>query len=70
MTSLNPIVSSMLRGKASGPRVLITGGIHGDEFEPMAAVRHLARALEGKLPRGRVTILSLDTRPVVAHITL
>jgi predicted deacylase len=27
----------------SGPRLLITGGVHGDEFEPMAAIRQLIR---------------------------
>ena len=26
-----------------GPRLLITGGVHGDEFEPMAAIRRLIR---------------------------
>ena len=24
-----------------GPHLLITGGVHGDEFEPMAAIRRL-----------------------------
>jgi predicted deacylase len=29
------------RGLSSGPHLLITGGVHGDEFEPMAAIRQL-----------------------------
>ncbi len=28
-------------GVKPGPRLLITGGVHGDEFEPMAAIRRL-----------------------------
>jgi predicted deacylase len=44
-------------GPAAGPHVLITGGIHGDEFEPMAAVRGLGQVLPGMLLRGRVTLI-------------
>jgi predicted deacylase len=46
-------------GRRSGPHVLITGGVHGDEFEPMAAIRRLGAELserEGVL-RGRVTLV-------------
>lgn len=31
---------------ATGPRLLITGGVHGDEFEPMQSIRRLIRRLE------------------------
>lgn len=31
-----------LQGTQPGPRLFITGGVHGDEFEPMAALRQLA----------------------------
>jgi len=30
-----------ISGSGSGPRLLITGGVHGDEFEPMVAIRRL-----------------------------
>ena len=30
-------------GVEPGPHLLITGGVHGDEFEPMAAIRRLIR---------------------------
>ncbi len=30
-----------IRGEEPGPHLLITGGVHGDEFEPMAAIRRL-----------------------------
>lgn len=41
------------------PHVLFTGGVHGDEYEPMAALRRLARALtlNGRKIAGRVTII-------------
>jgi len=37
--------------------VLIAGGVHGDEFEPMAAVRRLMRLLQPEELRGRVTLV-------------
>jgi predicted deacylase len=43
-----------------GPHVLIVAGVHGDEFEPMAAVRRLASELERRGERaieGRVTLV-------------
>lgn len=30
-----------IRGQHDGPHLLITGGVHGDEFEPIAAIRRL-----------------------------
>jgi predicted deacylase len=44
-------------GRRDGPSVLITGGIHGDEFEPIAAIRALARVLGRLDPRGRVALI-------------
>lgn len=32
-------------GKSAGPHLLITGGVHGDEFEPVAAIRTLSRLM-------------------------
>jgi predicted deacylase len=37
------------------PHVLFTGGVHGDEYEPMAALRRLAGLLSGCKLAGRVT---------------
>lgn len=42
---------------AEGPHVLVTGGVHGDEYEPMAALRGLASLLSGRKLRGRVTLI-------------
>lgn len=48
-------------GDHDGPHLLITGGVHGDEFMPMAAVRHLIRTLGDRdnIDRlsGRVTLV-------------
>jgi predicted deacylase len=45
----------VIEGHTAGPHVLIFGGVHGDEFEPMAAIRRLCRVLEPAALRGRVT---------------
>jgi len=41
----------------SGPRVLITGGVHGDEFESMAALSRLSGLLGERVVRGQVTLV-------------
>lgn len=43
--------------RSRGPHVLITGGVHGDEFEPMVAIRQLAVELANQLLRGAVTFV-------------
>ena len=47
-----------IAGAGAKPHLLVTAGVHGDEFEPMAAVRELIRALDPMRPRlrGRVTL--------------
>ncbi len=52
-----------LIGSLSGPHLLITGGVHGDEFEPMAAMRQLARELRPEKLRGRVTLVPVVNEP-------
>ncbi len=44
-------------GESSGPRLLITGGVHGDEFEPMAAIRQLAAQFKQEALAGAVTLV-------------
>ena len=46
-----------LEGPQPGPHLLITGGVHGDEFEPMAAIRRLLREVNPQSLRGRVTLV-------------
>lgn len=50
------------QSQSTGPHLLITGGVHGDEFEPIAAIRtltHLFREqdLSVREFRGRVTLV-------------
>lgn len=52
------LASESFTGQFPGPHVLITGGVHGDEWEPMAAARRLACDIRvGSLLCGRVTIV-------------
>lgn len=49
-------------GKRSGPHVLITAGVHGDEFESIMAVQRLAQLFETTAPEvagfcGRLTLV-------------
>lgn len=50
-------------GRASWPHVLITGGVHGDEFEPMAAIRQLVRELSATEINGRITLVPVVNEP-------
>ncbi len=47
------------RADDHGPRLLITGGVHGDEFEPILAIRRLIRLFTGDDPlvTGSVTFV-------------
>ncbi len=54
-----------ITSKASqeGPHLLITGGVHGDEFEPMAAIRRLAGPECPPLQRGQLTLVPVVNEP-------
>lgn len=56
---LNTIQSYTIDGKAPGPRVILTAGVHGDEFEPMIAACELEEDLSGNLLKGSVTIIPI-----------
>jgi len=49
--------SRHIQGTSNGPHLLITGGVHGDEFEPMAAVRRLLETLSSEQLAGSVTLV-------------
>ena len=51
------IHSRQIIGTRSGPHLLVTGGVHGDEFEPMAAIRRLMREVDPASLRGRLTLV-------------
>ncbi len=46
-----------------GPRVLLTGGAHGDEYEGPVALWELARTLEPSMVRGQVIIVPAMNMP-------
>ncbi|GIS59987.1 MAG: hypothetical protein CM1200mP2_22120 [Planctomycetaceae bacterium] len=37
-----------ITGASDGPHLLITGGVHGDEFESMTSIRRLAGAVNAE----------------------
>ena len=49
-----------LSGASSGPTVLITAGIHGDEYEGPAAVAQVMQELEAKPLRGTVIAIPVS----------
>jgi predicted deacylase len=46
-----------------GPHLLITAGVHGDEFEPMVTVRRLIKSLKPDELKGRVTLVPIVNEP-------
>lgn len=44
-------------GAGDGPHLLITGGVHGDEFEPMKAIRCLIKEVDASKLRGKLTLV-------------
>jgi len=54
---------STIVGPHEGPHLLITGGVHGDEFEPVAAIRRLADVLDHENLRGKVTLAPVVNEP-------
>lgn len=53
----------VIEGPIPGPHAVITGGVHGDEFEPMSACRRLIRELSPERIRGRITIAPVVNEP-------
>lgn len=53
------LTSRYFRADDTGPRLLVTGGVHGDEFEPILAIRRLIRLFtsEEALFHGRLTLV-------------
>lgn len=53
-------------GRRTGPRLLITAGVHGDEFEPMVALRQLTQDLAAADVRGTLTLVPVVNEPAFA----
>jgi predicted deacylase len=69
MTSDNMFKLQTLAGSAPGPRLLITGGVHGDELEPMEAVRRLRERVKLELAQlcGTVTLVPVVNEAALAR---
>ncbi|MBN9255667.1 MULTISPECIES: succinylglutamate desuccinylase/aspartoacylase family protein [unclassified Mesorhizobium] len=59
-----PIVSIK---NGSGPTVLFTGGIHGDEYEGQIAISRLAQTLDPARVQGRVIMIPAFNMPAVLN---
>ena len=57
MSGTVKLKSITITGKSHGPKLLILGGIHGDEFESMWAIRRLKEGLDSNELRGSVTLV-------------
>lgn len=57
------IKTRKILGQNNGPHLLITGGVHGDEFEPMAAIRCLIQNLDSARLHGKVTLVPVVNEP-------
>jgi predicted deacylase len=56
----------VIASSTPGPHLLITGGVHGDEFEPMACVRRLMSEIEPSRLRGKVTLVPVANEAAFA----
>ena len=52
----HPIEKTTLTGTKGGPHLLVSGGVHGDEYEPMAAIRRLISKITSETLVGSVTL--------------
>ena len=57
MVELLRLQTHVIAGSSTGPHLLITGGVHGDEFEPMVAIRRLMHLPELAKLRGKLTLV-------------
>lgn len=63
MSNLSLIKSVVITGQQPGPHLLILGGVHGDEYEPMAAIRRLITLIQPEELSGKVTLVPVVNQP-------
>ena len=69
MSNQTPLINRReFSGDSDGPHLLITGGVHGDEFEPIAAIRSLIQMFDRGAPsasrlNGRITLAPVVNEP-------
>jgi predicted deacylase len=61
------LAAHTISGQQAGPHLLITGGVHGDEFEPMVAIRRLMTLSELQAIRGRLTLVPVVNEAALAR---
>lgn len=59
--------SREIAGQQPGPHLVITGGVHGDEFEPMVAIRRLMHHAELAKLRGKLTLVPVVNEAAFAR---
>ncbi|WP_339728617.1 M14 family metallopeptidase [uncultured Gimesia sp.] len=68
MPQNNLIESIIIEGVRPGQHLLILGGVHGDEYEPMAAIRLLKTQINPDQLTGRVTLVPVVNRPAYERL--
>jgi len=61
--NLHPIATKVITGEKEGPHLLISGGVHGDEYESMAAIRGLLEIIRPELLSGKITLAPVLNEP-------
>ena len=60
---MDALLQKTIEGSTDGPHLLITGGVHGDEFEPMTAIRRLIKVWPRDHLCGRITLIPVVNQP-------
>ena len=63
MTNAITLERSIITGAHDGPDLLVIGGVHGDEFEAMAAIRRLIQFIKPDQLSGRVICIPVVNEP-------
>jgi len=63
MDTLPVLKVKQIDGCEPGPKLLITGGVHGDEFEPMVAIRRLIKQIKPDQIRGTLVLVPVVNEP-------
>ncbi|MHC4406042.1 MAG: succinylglutamate desuccinylase/aspartoacylase family protein [Planctomycetota bacterium] len=64
-TDADAIRRTTISGTRDGPHLLVTGGVHGDEFEPVVAIHRLSDTIEADTLCGTVTLVPAVNGPAV-----
>lgn len=68
MPNNNLIDVITIEGARPGQHLLILGGVHGDEYEPMAAIRLLKTQINPDQLTGRVTLVPVVNQPAYERL--